>query len=290
MLGLKRGTVALYPHETAWEEEAKRTKEKLKSVLGETAVDIQHVGSTAVRSICAKPIIDMAVGVNSFDEILKKKALLEANGFYYRNSSIENQLLFACGSYYEGAGEDQTHFIHIVIFGTSEWQNYLLIRDHLNGNISAAKEYEALKRKLAEECPVDSGREHYLSGKHGFIRNMIRTALVEKYLGTTVKIGIDRPIGYVHDKEKYTLVYPVNYGYIPGVFGGDGEELDVYLLGVDEPVKEYTCKIIGAVIRRNDTEDKLIAAPEGMTFTADEAYKQIEFQERWYDTEIRMAE
>ena len=117
---------------------------------------------------------------------------------------------------------------------------------------------------------------------------MFRTALIEKYLGKTVRIEIDRPIGYIHKKEKYTLVYPINYGYIPGVFGGDGEELDVYLLGVSEPVKEYTCKIIGAVIRKNDVEDKLIAAPDGINFTADEAYEMIKFQEQWYDMKIRM--
>ena len=53
------------------------------------------------------------------------------------------------------------------------------------------------------------------------------------YLGQTVTIGIDRPIGYVHRKGEKTLIYPINYGYIPDVLGGDGEELDVYLLGVD---------------------------------------------------------
>ncbi len=119
---------------------------------------------------------------------------------------------------------------------------------------------------------------------------MLRTSLVEKYLGKTVRIEIDRPVGYVHKKEKYTLVYPVNYGYIPGVYGGDGEELDVYLLGVDVPIEEYYCKIIGAVIRKNDVEDKLIAAPVGMNFTFDDAYKLIKFQEQWYDTEIKMAD
>lgn len=286
-LGLKRGTVALYPHETEWEAEAKRTIKKLKSILNGVAADIQHVGSTAVKSICAKPIIDIAVGVKSFDEILEKKQALEENGFYFRNSSIENQLLFACGSFYDGTGEYQTHFIHVVIYGSKEWQDYLLVRDYLNSDIEAAKAYESLKMKLAEECPVDNGREKYLAGKHDFIEALKRKALTEKYLGQTVRIKIDRPKGYIHKKEKYTLVYPLNYGYIPGVYGGDGEELDVYLLGVDEAVEEYDCKIIGAVIRRNDVEDKLIAAPEGMNFTADEAYKMIEFQEKWYDTEIK---
>ena len=115
-----------------------------------------------------------------------------------------------------------------------------------------------------------------------------RKAQVNSYLGKTVKIGIDRPIGYVHHKEKYSLIYNINYGYIPGVLGGDGEELDVYLLGVDEPVEEYTARIIGIAHRKNDVEDKLIAAPEGKTFTKEEASSLLHFQEQYYDTEIEI--
>lgn len=117
-----------------------------------------------------------------------------------------------------------------------------------------------------------------------------RKAQVKSYLGKTVKIGIDRPVGYVHRKEKYSLVYPVNYGYIPGVLGGDGEELDVYLLGVNEPVEEYTAKIIAIVHRHNDIEDKLVAAPENMSFTKDEITAAVHFQEQYYDTEIEVLE
>jgi inorganic pyrophosphatase len=71
--------------------------------------------------------------------------------------------------------------------------------------------------------------------------------------------------------------------------GGDGEELDVYLLGVTEPVSEYTCKVIGIVYRENDVEDKLIAAPEGLTYTAEEMAEAIHFQEKYYDTYIEVA-
>ena len=109
------------------------------------------------------------------------------------------------------------------------------------------------------------------------------------YLGKMVRIGIDRPIGYVHKKPKYDLVYPINYGYIPGVLGGDGEELDVYLLGVDEPVEEYTCTIIAVAHRINDVEDKLVGAPEGMSFTAEEIADAISFQEKYYKTKIETA-
>ena len=115
-----------------------------------------------------------------------------------------------------------------------------------------------------------------------------RKAQVHSYLGKTVRIEIDRPIGYVHHKEKYDLVYPINYGYIPGVLGGDGEELDVYLLGVDEPVQEYTVQIIGIVHRHNDVEDKLAAAPVGMSFSKEEIAAAVRFQEQYYEGEIEV--
>lgn len=116
-----------------------------------------------------------------------------------------------------------------------------------------------------------------------------RKTQVRSYLGKVIHIGIDRPIGYVHKKGEKVLHYPINYGYIPGVLGGDGEELDVYLLGVTEPVNEYTCKVIGIVHRENDVEDKLIAAPEGLTYTAEEMADAIHFQEKYYDTYIEVA-
>ncbi len=115
-----------------------------------------------------------------------------------------------------------------------------------------------------------------------------RKDLVKSFLGKTVNIKMDRPLGFVHKKDNYSLTYPINYGYIPEVLGGDGEELDVYLLGVDSPVNEYTAKIIGIAHRHNDNEDKLIAAPEGITFTKEEITEQIHFQEQYYDTEIEV--
>lgn len=291
MLGLKRGAVMLCPHQKEWEIEAQRTILKLKSILGSAANDIQHVGSTAITSIKAKPIIDIAVAVDDFDNILNLEKELKENGFCYRpNCDRNEQLLFACGSYYDGTGDLQTHFIHVVPTGSMEWINYINFRDYLNANPAVAKEYEALKLSLEASVPVDEGREKYVKGKHDFIVYTLRKALVKSYLGKTVRIKIDRPIGYVHLKEKYSLTYPINYGYIPNVLGGDGEELDVYLLGVNEPVEEYDVKIIGIVHRKNDVEDKLVASPVNMNFTKEEIEKQVSFQEQWYDTEIEVTE
>ncbi|MEG2396827.1 MAG: inorganic diphosphatase [Oscillospiraceae bacterium] len=113
-----------------------------------------------------------------------------------------------------------------------------------------------------------------------------RKALVNSYLGKIVEVKIDRPIGYVHKKEKYSLTYPINYGYIPDVIGGDGEELDVYVLGVDHPVETFTGKIVGIIHRENDVEDKLVAAPEDMIFYQNEIAKAVNFQEQYYITTV----
>ena len=117
-----------------------------------------------------------------------------------------------------------------------------------------------------------------------------RKAQVKFYLGKEINIEIARPIGFVHKKEKYSLEYKINYGFIPGVLGGDGEELDVYLLGVSEPVERYHCRVIAMVHRENDVEDKLIAAPVGMTFTKNQVAEAVNFQEQYYKTYIEMVE
>ena len=113
-----------------------------------------------------------------------------------------------------------------------------------------------------------------------------RKAQVRSYLGKSVRVEIDRPIGYIHHKEKYYLHYPINYVYSPGVLGGDGEELDVYVLGIDTPVKECTVMVIGIAHRENDVEDKLIAAPVGMSYNEKQMADAIRFQEQYYKTTV----
>ena len=289
MIGLKRGTVALYPHETEWETEAQRTIGKLKNICGDVIVDIAHVGSTSVKSIMAKPIIDIAVAVKDFSEVAKLDETLRLNGFnHILHDDTDGQLFYACGPYYDRTGEEQTHFIHVVKKDSMEWINYNLFRDYLNENGDVAKEYEALKLSLAKKRLP---REEYTSSKHDFIRNTLRTALVKHYLGKTVEVEIDRPIGTPHPKHP-EIIYPINYGYIPNVFGGDGEELDVYILGIDKRIEEgdrTTVKIIGIVYRKNDVEDKLVGAPETVVYTPEEIERIIHFQEQYYDSHVEMT-
>ena len=113
-----------------------------------------------------------------------------------------------------------------------------------------------------------------------------REELIRSLMGKTVEIVIDRPIGHVHVTKGVTLRYSVNYGYLPGIMGGDGEEQDVYLLGVCQPVERFTAAVIGAIRRKDDNEDKLVAAPAGMRFHQAEIAEATWFVEQYFDSNV----
>lgn len=123
-----------------------------------------------------------------------------------------------------------------------------------------------------------------------FLTAAERETLIDSLLGKTVDVVIDRPIGHVHVTKGITLHYTINYGYLPNVTGGDGEEQDVYVLGVDVPLKTFRGRIIGAICRADDNEDKLVAAPEGKNFSAEEVRCATWFVEKYFDSTICMME
>lgn len=106
----------------------------------------------------------------------------------------------------------------------------------------------------------------------------------EDYLGKIVTIRIDRPMGSKH--PKHSFIYPVNYGFVPGTKAPDGEELDAYLLGVFEPVEEYTGKCIAVLKRLDDDDDKLVIVPEETNYNPDQIDVLTEFQERFFKHKI----
>jgi len=106
-------------------------------------------------------------------------------------------------------------------------------------------------------------------------------------IGDIVTVTIDRPLGSYHP-EHPDMYYPVNYGYIEGITAPDGEEQDAYILGVDVPVEEFTGRIIAVIHRFDDVEEKWVVAPEGVSFTKDEIAEQVRFQEKYFDSEIRI--
>ena len=104
-------------------------------------------------------------------------------------------------------------------------------------------------------------------------------------IGAIVKVVVDRPLGSHHPKHE-DIVYPVNYGFIPGVIAPDGEEQDAYILGIHEPVREFEGRVIAILHRLDDVEDKWVVAPEGMTFSKHEIEQLTHFQEQYFDSEM----
>ncbi len=169
--GLKRGTVKLSPHQEQWDKTAKDTILTLKALLGSVAIDIQHIGSTAIHGIYAKPIIDIAVGIDNLDSIKPYIELLEQNGIMFRNEDVPGQLLFVIG---DDKSNIRTHHIHVVIWNSTEWHNYINFRDYLNPFPEQAKVYENLKIKLASNFADD--RRSYTAGKQELINAILKQA------------------------------------------------------------------------------------------------------------------
>ena len=105
---------------------------------------------------------------------------------------------------------------------------------------------------------------------------------VKDLIGKIVHVVVDRPIDYLHGD----IIYPINYGYIPGIIAGDGEEQDAYILGVSEPITEFDGQVVAAICRRNDCEDKLVVAPVGSVYHHGQIAEAVQFQEQYFCSRI----
>ena len=105
------------------------------------------------------------------------------------------------------------------------------------------------------------------------------------FLGKTVAVKIDRPLGSTHP-EHSDIRYPVNYGFIAGALAPDGSELDAYVLGVDEPVRTFIGRCIAIIHRTSDEDDKLVVVPGGQEFSDEQIRALTDFQERFFKSVI----
>ena len=170
-IGMKCGTVFLEEHQPAWEESARTVIADIRRALDGLNADVQHIGSTAVKSVKAKPIIDIAVAVNDLDDVIAQNEKLAESGIIFRFDERPCHLLYVKGEFEK---DTRTHHIHVIPKGSEEWKNYLCFRDCLNENPGIAKEYEALKLELCEKYGND--RNAYTNAKEDFIRRVTAEA------------------------------------------------------------------------------------------------------------------
>ena len=164
--------ITIAPYDSAWpgrfEEEAHRIRQR----FGQLALQIEHVGSTAVPGLAAKPVIDIQVSVLSLDPRFLYRARLAELG-YIHMSLGEFDLVYPF--FKRPADWPSTHHVHLCVVGSQQERDHLAFRDALRRSPAAAAEYAALKRKLA--CEYDGltleSQERYSLSKTEFVRSVL---------------------------------------------------------------------------------------------------------------------
>lgn len=170
MLGLESGKVSLQPYTEEWAREYEIEEKLLRTEIGQFVIDIQHVGSTSIPGLAAKPIIDIAAAVSSLKEGEKCIEPLIKLGYEYKgDGGIRGRHFFA-----KGTKEKRTHYMHIEEWKGELWQNHILFRDYLRKHKEFAIEYGELKAELAKKYSDD--REAYAACKDEFIKLVLEKA------------------------------------------------------------------------------------------------------------------
>lgn len=164
-IGLEPAKVRVAPHSREWRHRYETERAMLAAALGDLAVDIQHVGSTAVPGLAAKPIIDIAIAVAAPSAAAPVAAILNDLGYRFAiDAGGEGGLIF----FREPEPPLRTHHVHVVSIDDPQWRNYLRFRDCLRADARLRAEYAALKERLAETYADD--RPGYTEAKTEFVR------------------------------------------------------------------------------------------------------------------------
>lgn len=173
MLGLNKDIAKLVPYDETWPLEFEKEKEILKEVLKDYVLDIQHVGSTSIPTLSAKPILDVAVAVKDI-ETLRELIPILTNAGYDVKDSIED---FGEVLARKGPPDCRTHYIHVEVLGSEYWNNHILFRDYLIKHPEYIKKYEEMKKEV---CLKYTDRKEYTKHKNEFIKEVIELAKEEK--------------------------------------------------------------------------------------------------------------
>lgn len=170
MIGLARGIVKLAPYQMEWPSLFEQEADLLYSVLGESALHIEHIGSTSIYGMSAKPIIDMMVAVASLIEARSFVPKVESLGYEFRpDDEVADRLFFA-----KGPHSNRTHHLSLAEPTSEFYREKILFREYLRAHGEVAEEYRKLKEELAEK--YSQNRASYTEGKREFVEEVLRLA------------------------------------------------------------------------------------------------------------------
>ena len=167
MLGLRRGTVVLKSYTNDWTSIFENEVQLLRNKLGSSILSVEHIGSTSIPGMAAKPILDMMVGIQNMAKADSVSDDLIGIGYQRRvNGDLSDRVFLV-----KGPESLRTHHLSITYIGSSFWNEHLLFRDTLRKDAALAGEYLELKRRLAGQFSED--RNSYTAGKQQFVREIL---------------------------------------------------------------------------------------------------------------------
>ncbi|UOY90691.1 GrpB family protein [Bacillus glycinifermentans] len=167
-------TIMIEDAKPEWPERYETEKKRLQPVFGKIALGIEHIGSTAVPGLAAKPVLDLMVGVKHLSEAERLIEPLSDLGYeHVFHEAFPRRRFFRKGKRRAGI-----HHLHIYVYKSEEWKNQLRFRDYLRAHPKVREDYETLKRDLAKHFPHD--RNSYTKGKAPFITHIVEKAKREE--------------------------------------------------------------------------------------------------------------
>ncbi|WP_028545328.1 GrpB family protein [Paenibacillus taiwanensis] len=167
--------VIVVEYSTSWAHEYEIERMKLEEALLDLSIQIEHIGSTAINGLGAKPVIDIMVGITELSVVKEshKERLLQIGYEYVPKPEFPDRLFFRRGKWRAG-----THHLHMYPLGSTAWSNQLLFRNYLREHSQEAQQYYKLKKQL-EQCHKYN-RAAYTRGKDSYIKQILLKAAASK--------------------------------------------------------------------------------------------------------------
>lgn len=169
-LGLERDEVRILPYDKSWKYEFQNTKNNIKSIINISDKRIEHIGSTAIYKMDSKPIVDIVLGVDSFDSVNKEfEKDLYKIGFLRLKIEKDNEIIFA--KFKDEDYKIRTHYLHILIYKDKLWQDFIKFRDILNSQKDLKEEYRNIKLNYSKN--KNYGIVDYTNSKKDFVKKVL---------------------------------------------------------------------------------------------------------------------
>jgi GrpB-like predicted nucleotidyltransferase (UPF0157 family) len=166
-IGLKKGTVKVVPHQREWHTNFQKEKKLILSLQNKHIKVVEHVGSTSIQKMPAKPIIDIIVGIDRYFNTKKVVKDLASIGYQFRLRPRRYQALFV-----KMDREKETHYLKVLRYRGKWWYQYMHFKNILSSNKKFFEAYKGLKLKLMESYFDD--RKAYTKSKSVFIKKVMR--------------------------------------------------------------------------------------------------------------------